>query len=445
MISRRRSDPPSETFKIGWLPWWTRPSLMLIGASLPALLIFSFSDSLMTLSKAQLFYGSRDLYVGIAAILALFLGALVGESSLLRQIGRALRPASPSRTQTLSPRLGETLLPLKLDHFLMGVFLVAHLIFFRGFFMNPGLIAGVLGGDLELKHTFKTVPGVTTWTQVSLVIGAIRGLRWAGILPGRIKLISWYHAIFFGTLFIRAILWSERLALIEGALPFFVCALPRLAANLGPRGRTILRFLPILLPVMLLVVFTAFEALRSWQYYSGQHSSIFEFGWRRLYTYYFEAMNTGAAVLGVSGFYDGLTAPLDMATYEQIYEGLYLGALDVEYNNFSGIWYIAARTGSALFGPVFFLIGMWFGLTWRGYVAGRLFGLFYPFTFLGLMEIIRIPYWMGINRALPTTVVIVLILIWSATLKYRIRLRKDGPSPLPSRYPENSGSPPFPR
>jgi hypothetical protein len=445
MTPSRFSPPRSGFSRMGWLPWWTRPSLMLIGASLPALLIFSFSDSLMTLSKAQLFYGNRDLYVGIAAILLIFLGALIGESSLFQQIGRIIRPASPSRAQSLSPRLGETMLPMRLDLFLMGVFIVAHLIFFRGFFMNPGLIAGVLGGNLELKHTFKTVPGVTTWTQVSLVIGAIRGMRWAGILPGRIKLISWYHAIFFGTLFIRAILWSERLALIEGAVPFFVGALPRLVTNLGPRWRTLLRLLPILLPVMLLVVFTAFETLRSWQYYSGQHSSIFEFGWRRLYTYYFEAMNTGAAVLGVSGFYGGLTGPLGRAAYEQIYDGLYLGALDVEYNNISGIWYIAARTGSALFGPVFFLIGIWFGLTWRGYVSGRLFGLFYPLTFLGLMEIIRIPYWMGINRALPTTVVIVLILIWAATLKYRIRMRKDVSPPIPDSYPPDSGRAPFSR
>ena len=192
--------------------------------------------------------------------------------------------------------------------------------------------------------------------------------------------------------------------------------------------------LPILLPVMLLVVFTAFEALRSWQYYSGQHSSIFEFGWRRLYTYYFEAMNTGAAILAQSGFYNGLTGPLSEDAYEQIYKGLYLGSLDVEYNNNSGIWYIAARNGNLLFAPVFLMIGAWFGATWRGFVAGRLFGLFYPFTFIGLMEIIRIPYWMGINRALPTTLVIVLILCWAATLKHRIRTRRADSAPRPGGY-----------
>jgi len=420
---------------------------MLIGASLPALLLFSFSDSRMTLSKAQLFYDHRDLLVGVAAILLLCFGALLGESSFFAQIGRAFGRAfgrgGDDRLQrsSLAPRLGETMLSTRFDHFLMGVFLVSHLIFFRNFFLNPGLALEVIGGNLELKHSFKTIPGITTWTQVSLVMGAIRGMRWSGILPGRIKLISWYHLLFFGTLFVRAILWSERLALIEGALPFFVGALPRLVSQLGPRWRTFFRFLPLFLPVLLLLVFTAFEALRSWGYYSGQHSSIFEFGWRRLYTYYFEAMNTGAAVLGMTGFYDGLSGPLSKAVYEQIYEGLYLGSLDVEYNNLSGIWYIAARTGSLLFAPVFVLIGIWFGTTWRGFVSGSLFGLFFPFTFLGLMEIIRIPYWIGTNRAMPATVVIILILCWAATLKYRVKVRRpgpDSPAPDPQGYPDYS-------
>jgi hypothetical protein len=423
--NQSRSTSPSGSSAVGWLPWWTRPSLLLLGASLPALLLFSVSDSRQTLSRAQLFYGNRDLLVGIAAIILLACGAILGESRLFQQIGRALRPGS-SRLSPHAPipRLGETMLSERFDQFLMGVFLIAHLIFLRDFFLNPGLAMAVLGGNVELKHDFKTIPGVTIWTQVSLLLGVLRGLRWSGILPGKIKLISWFHIAFFGTLFIRALLWSERLALIEGGVPFFLGALPRLAANLGPRWRTILRLLPLLLPVMLLVVFTAFEALRSWQYYSGQHASIFQFGWLRLYTYYFEAMNTGAAILGQSGFYDGLTGPLSKAGYDHIYDGLYLGSLDVEYNNTSGIWYIAVRNGNLLFAPVFLMIGAWFGATWRSFVAGRLFGLFYPFTFIGLMEIIRIPYWMGINRAMPTTLVIVLILCWAATLKYRIRPRR---------------------
>ena len=411
----------------GWLPWWTRPSRMLIGASIPALVIFSFSDASITLSRAQHFYGPRDFLVALFAILAILAGALVAESGLLGQGWNRIRPRSVVRRDPRflpDPRLGETLLSERFDWFLMAVFLVSHLIFFRNFFLNPGLVTAVLGGNLELKHTFKTIPGVTTWTQVSLVLGAIRGMRWSGLLPGTIKLISLFHIVFFGVLFVRALLWSERLALIEGFVPFFLCALPRVTAAAGPLGRTLLRFLPLLLPVAGLLLFISFEFLRSWQYYSGQHSSIFEFGWRRLYTYYFEAMNTGAAILQVGGFYNGITGPLSFKAHEAVYEGLYLGTLDVEYNNPGGIHYVAARMGNVLLWPFLALVGMWFGLTWRAYVEGRLFAIFYPITFLGLMEILRIPYWFGLNRVVPASVVIVLVLIWAATLKRRVRVHR---------------------
>lgn len=412
----------------GWLPWWTRPSLMLLGASIPALVIFSFSDSSVTLSRAQHFYGVRDFVVAFFAIVALFLGARIAESGLLGQLWTRMRGQRPrvltDPRQLSGSRLGETLLSERFDYFLMAVFVISHLIFFRNFFLNPGLVTAVLGGNLELKHTFKTIPGVTTWTQVSLVLGAIRGMRWSGLLPGKIKLISLFHIVFFGVLFVRALLWSERLALIEGFVPFFLCALPRVTAAAGPLGRTLLRFLPLLLPVAVLLLFISFEFLRSWQYYSGQHSSIFEFGWRRLYTYYFEAMNTGAAILQVGGFYDGIAGPLSFKAHEAVYEGLYLGTLDVEYNNPGGIHYVASRLGNVLLWPFLALVGMWFGLTWRAYVEGRLFALFYPITFLGLMEILRIPYWFGLNRVLPTSVVIALILIWAATLKRRVRVHR---------------------
>lgn len=407
-----------------WLPWWCRPSLMLLGASIPALILFSFSDPTLSLAKAQHFYGTRDFLVGLYGIVALMIGAALGESGLLGQLWHRLTGNRGGRRDSLAgPRLGESLLTTRFDNFLMAVFVVSHLIFFRNFFLNPGLIAGVLGGNLELKHEFKTIPGVTTWTQVSLVLGAIRGMRWSGLLPGKIKLISLFHLVFFGTLFVRALLWSERLALIEGGVPFFIGALPRITAAAGPLGRNLLRLLPLLLPAAALVLFISFEFLRSWQSYSAVHASLFEFGWRRLFTYYFEAMNTGSAILEVGGFYNGIVGPLSFKAHDDIYNGLYLGTLDLEYNNPGGIHYVASRTGNLLFGPFLAMIGIWSGLTWRAYTEGRLFSLFFPITFLGLMEILRIPYWFGLNRVLPTTVVIVLLLIWAATLKRRVRVR----------------------
>lgn len=405
----------------GWLPWWYRPSWFLLGVSLPSLLILSFSDKTLTLSKAQLIYSNKDLLVGIAGIFLLAAGAMLGESRMLAGV---LFPKSQLQRENQSgARIAEAFFSEKVDWFLMAVFVVSHLIFFRGFFINPGLITAVLGGNVELKHTFKTIPGVTTWTQVSLVLGAIRGLRWAGVLPGKIKLISLFHIVFFGTLFVRAVLWSERLALIEGGLPFVICAMPRITRSIPRSGRVLFRFLPLIVPVLLLVVFTAFETLRSWQYYSAQNASLLEFGWRRLFTYYFEAMNTGAATLTVSGFYQHVTLPISNHAYEAIYEGLYLGTLDKEYNNTSGIWYVGTKLGNIIFAPFMVMLGAFFGTTWRAFVHGKLYCLFYPIVFLSLMEIIRIPYWIGTNRVMPATVVILVILAWAITVPFRVRSR----------------------
>lgn len=405
----------------GWMPWWYRPSLMLVGVSLPTLLILSFSDPTLTLSEAQLIYSTPGLIVGIVGILLLALGAAFGESRLFSSL--IFPECNPSLQNRGTPRIAEAFLSERTDWILMAVFVVAHLLFFRGFFINPGLAMAVLGGNVELKHSFKTIPGVTTWTQVSLVLGALRGLRWAGVLPGRIKLISTFHLVFFGTLFIRAILWSERLALVEGAVPFIICAMPRITRTAGPQLKMLFRFLPLIVPVLLLIVFTAFESLRSWQYYSGHHANILQFGWQRLFTYYFEAMNTGAATLNVSGFYETTTMPISKGAYEMIYDGLYQGTLDPEYNNTSGIWYVGTKVGNLLFAPFMILLGIFFGTTWRAFVLGRVWCLFFPIVFLSLMEIIRIPYWIGSNRVLPATVVIIAILAWAATVPFRLKRR----------------------
>ncbi|MDF1741765.1 MAG: hypothetical protein P1U86_21565 [Verrucomicrobiales bacterium] len=408
------------------LPWWYRPSRFLLGVSLPALLLFANADSTLSLSSAQLFYGSRDTVLGILAILVLAAGALLGETGVFSRL--VPRHWVKSGNQLVEGtrfhgRISEAFLTEKFDKILLVVFLVSHLIFFRGFFLNPGMAMSVLGGDVELKHTFKTIPGVTTWTQVSLVLAALRGLRWGGVLPGNVKLISAFHLVFFGTLFIRAMLWSERLALIEGVVPFFLCALPKVIRLTGPWMRTLMKFFPLIVPVLLLVVFTVFEYFRSWQYYGAQHGSLFQFGWLRLFTYYFEAMNTGSATLGISGFYDGLTFPISEDEYEYIYKGLYLASLDVEFNNPSGIWYLATYTGNVLFFPLLAALGAFYGVVWKAFREGRIFGLFFPINFLGLMEIIRIHYWFGTNRVVPTTLVICLLVVWAVFLPRRLRFR----------------------
>ncbi|MEM9016340.1 MAG: hypothetical protein AAGC68_04955 [Verrucomicrobiota bacterium] len=417
------------------LPWWYRPSFFLLGATLPALLLFANADPTLTLSRAQLFFSSRDTILGVVAILVLAGGALIGESGFLNRIcNRSIPPTGNVIVEgtRYHNRLPEAFLSQKVDWILMGIFIAAHLIFFRNFLTNPALIIGVLSGDLGLKQNFKTIPGITTWTQVSILLATIRGLRWSGILPGDVKLISWFHFLFFATLFVRAILWSERLALIEGVVPFFLCATPKLIRMTGRRGKILLQLFPIIVPVLLLAVFIIFEFFRSWQSNSMQHGNIIQFGWLRLFTYYFEAMNTGSATLGISGFYNGLTTPITSGQFLAIYDGLYQGSLDKEFNNPSGIWYLATYTGNLFFLPVLLLLGLFYGVVWRAFREGRILGFFFPIVFLGMMEILRIHYWFGTTRVLASTIVILFLIGWAAFLPSRIRLRRHPATPRQS-------------
>lgn len=419
-----------------WCPWWYRPSSFLLGITLPILILFSLADTSNTLSDARLFYSNIDMYWGIAFVLFLATMCRIFEAPQVLEffslIRRSLLSRAHGRQQSTpigSPknRIAEMFFSEKFDWLLMAIFIVSHLIFFRGFFTNPSLIIGVLGGNVELKHSFETIPGITTWTQVGTLLAAIRGFRWAGVLPGnRIKLISWFHLIFFGVLFVRAILWSERLALIEGVIPFILCALPKIGIKLGKPGRFALQWVPLVAPILLLFVFVGFEALRSWQSVSGMHSNLFSFGWKRLFTYYFEAMNTGSAVLHSIGFYNGTTLPLSPDAYESVYEGLYQeGMLDKEFNNTSGIWFFLATAGNLFVWPALVLLGMFIGLSYQYFRNGKLFGLIFPVNAIMLIEWIRI-YYSPLNpRVLPTTLFLILFLIWAATVPGRTRIHQD--------------------
>lgn len=411
-----------------WTPWWYRPSSFLAAVILPALLIFAFSDYSLTLSKARLFFGHREIVVGVGFLLFLAFWSRVGESDKFRDLMVSISTRLKHRTYRQAKelqsnsRISEQFFHERFDWFLMAVFIVSHLIFFRNFLTNPGLIAGVLGGNLELKHTFKTIPGVTTWTQVTMLLAAVRGMRWAGLLPGKIRLFSLFHLVLFGTLFVRSVLWSERLALIEALIPFTIFALPKLCELWGKTARIAAQFLPLAAPILILGLFTGFEFLRSWQSYSGEHSGILQFGWKRLFTYYFEAMNTGAALLQASGFYSGMTPPTTENQFGFLYDSLYkTKILDIEFNNPSGIWYFCMRLGNLLTAPALILLGIYMGWTWRRFREGRLFSLIFPINFMLTLEIIRIYYWPLSNRVIPSTLIFVLILIWSATVAGRLR------------------------
>ncbi|MEO0445790.1 MAG: hypothetical protein AAF191_06905, partial [Verrucomicrobiota bacterium] len=365
---------------------------------------------------------------GLTALIFLALCCRLGESL----------PCFSRRKSSLSSsefRFEHYFLHERLDTFLLILFIICHVILLRGYLIDPSLVSTVLAGDTGIKDRLQTIPGVTTWTQVSVLLATLRGLRWSGVLPGKVKLFSLFHLTFVSILCLRSLLWLERLALLEAIIPFFLAALPHLGKKFGRFGRGVLQLAPLLVPFLIFFLFILFESFRSWKHYSGDFANIYEFGWRRLFTYYYESLNTGAAFLNVSGFFDGTWGRISMEQAEKslfIYDNTMEGPLDEEYNNTSCILYLAALHGPLRYWLVIFIAGLFGGFTFRAFQWGRLAGLLYPITFLGVFELLRIVYWWLSGRVMPTALLVAVIFVWATTLRQRISWKDSSPQHQPS-------------
>ena len=142
---------------------------------------------------------------------------------------------------------------------------------------------------------FPTIPGVTTCTQFGLP-AILLGL-WLYFFDDR-RVIRWMILIaILGVL--RAILNSERLALIELVVPTAillvrVVVLPT-KDYLWMRRAGIVA--PIVAPLLLAVVFGSFEYVRSWHHYVDDFDSYPQFVVWRLSGYYTTAHNNAAMAI----------------------------------------------------------------------------------------------------------------------------------------------------
>ena len=163
--------------------------------------------------------------------------------------------------------------------------------------MTLGAVLAVLTGErgavYEMKEIYLvTVSGVTTLTQFGLVtvlLGCIIGCGHGW------RRVAMPCAIVLALAVFRAVLNSERLAVIELIVPFTILLLQMLPARLMTRMRGILSLAPIWAPVLLILGFTASESLRSWSnFYAERETSLFSFATTRLAGYYITAINNSA-------------------------------------------------------------------------------------------------------------------------------------------------------
>ena len=296
------------------------------------------------------------------------------------------------------------------------------------------IIRGASGATYDLRHEYlKTIPGITTATQFGLAVmvlgvplGAVNGWR----------TVRRQCAIVFFLALVRALLNSERLALIELLVPFVVSTIwLRPAATRLSRRLT--QLAPLLGSSLLYIFFAASEYYRSWsQFYAESETSFWGFIALRLMGYYTTALNNGALLwtvgkpLGVETpiftlstvwrfpFLKDLLPPLfpSLGTAfstvpDTNYMQLLFSSANPEFNNPSGIFCPLLDYGIAG-GLLYWLVcGMICGYLYQEFKQRSIAGIFlYPPLFISLIEATRVLYWADARFFPPMVLLLVSVL-----------------------------------
>lgn len=404
----RRETPRRSTD----FPWWIRPVPLLLAINVPLL---GYAATRRAEEYSELWQTSR--YVDATTILTCLvcLGALAGGIALGSRGRRRYGPIHVGHVDQLVTWRNWTYRVSVLAYVIwLGIGLS------RG--LGPGSIVAVLSGDsgavYELKQvTLAPVSGITTWSQLAVVSVAInRVLAMRGnSCPGQVRII-------FAITVTRTILFSERLALIEVALGWFVPLLlasgqgPR-AVGSRPRGRWMRRIGIVVIPTSAFAAFAVFEYFRSWKNFYAAHISVpyLEFALDRILGYYATAVNNGAAVLASLEHQFTLERSMEFlyqvpllsdvlprsAAFGEEWEQFLGWAANPEFNNPGGLL-VPVMDGGVVFAVVYWLtIGTIVGITYIAARRGEERGVVvYALLVVGLLEVVRLDYF-GDGRAFP--------------------------------------------
>jgi len=399
------------------LYWWMYPSRIALCVVLPIYVGcggFDAADYALY-KQPYVFLVSDRFWLGFAGLVAFAIGSLCVES----------QQSSPKQSEVEGRDLRVIL------GWLYAVTLAAYAIFLLPILFKPQLVVELYDGSLSaaytLRSTLERIPGVTTLSTLQslcVVLHLLHRRITGTILPGIYTVLL--LALVFACL-LRTWLWSERLALIELAVPAVL-----VVVGLSAKRRTLLLAAgPVLGLLMVFALFGVGEYFRSWQFYRATWADSFlSFAWVRFVGYYATALNNGALLYSGSeqGYYPLHTAvwfyklpfwePLGLGfpPPEDIAKRVLAAYGNPEFNNTSGVFQPFLD-----FGPVGGVLcwaglGIASGLLLRSFAGSHLLGLIlYPVWYVGILEILRIFYW-GESRFFPVLVVACLV---AAYLRYK--------------------------
>jgi hypothetical protein len=415
--------------------WWLHPAwvfALVNGVTIAAAALLSES--------AYQVYGTGKFIDREFVVLA-FLGvaAFVSGQWLGKSTGAAPRPCD----QDARPRLAAWYWVA------IGLSLIGYLVWFGGGAMRSGSLDAVKKiWNIEEKdeapeirsELFPTTPGVTTCTQfgmAAVTLGIVSGIGLRSTLIRRLLL-----GLLFGLATVRVLLISERLALIELAVPVILLAirlrlLPRL--NISPRTVRRLALAPLAGLVGIVVLFGAAEYFRSWRFYQDRFDSVAEFTLWRISGYYTTGHNNSVMAMKTRGSWPMpyytleafwrfpliVNSPLSYSAVngfdpEEVHRATLVRFGTPEMNNQGGLFSPAMDFGWVGYFIFWELYGFLAGRLHRGFLVGSLAGLLlYPLVFMSLLEVPRLLLLCSV-RTFPSLVLLGAVIVVEAWRQQRV-------------------------
>lgn len=384
-------------------PWWVNPFSYCLYILLPLFIV-----TIITASPYMDKLGQR---VNNMSVGNTFIGLL---SIIVYMTGCAMTGKSPKTNPANATDLSIPSVNLALG--LMGsIALLCGAIYFIPLLMNPMALIKFFIGDTaamyEIRQQIGKIPGITSFMAAGLPFISLYS---AVTLDKNVK-IKRLNRIFFILLFVmygaRAVIASERLALIEGMVAYGV---PRAAFVWRPGPfRT---YLPLIGFVGIFLLFCLGEYFRSWQYYKRFFDSYWNFISVRFFGYFITSINNGAGMITyyppvglplqtVTGFYSLLRVfGLDLMPDNNNYATYLERYSTPEFNNPGGL-YVPYMDFGILGGlVVFFLMGCITGTLFKLFMKRRPLGLLlYAPWYCALLDIMRQWIW-GNSRFVPVLI-----------------------------------------
>ena len=380
--------------------WWLDPVRAVLFIVLPIFCYAAYFNqyNYWSFGASANFITAQTFHLGLYSLALLLLGIVVGKRAIRRR--DVISVIDPDLATRVLIRIGwVTILAYVV---LLGA-LVAHLD------LVLQLVRGDVAASSSLREVIGRIPGITSFIQFGVVYLALIS---ALVVMGRFRMPTrlWIMTLtIFVLTFLRSILASERLALLEALAAAFVVPI---AFRWRPSPWRVLA--PYIGIAFVFLAFAAGEYFRSWQYYKDAYDSYGDFISQRFAGYFSTAINNGAGSYLIFGQYH--PHPEVTVTWITHFPGI--GALfqtgqeamldqfldayaSPEFNNPGGLYAAFSDYRFPIASLFMIALGAIIGASYRAFENKNLFGLvLYPAVFLGVTDLIRIVYIVD-TRTLP--------------------------------------------